>query len=55
MSELFKHDRLLNLNKLYSNDVHAVAANYGIEAANRVLIREIQDVFKVRREFLLET
>lgn len=45
--ELFKHNRLLDLNKLYSNDVHAVAQTYGIEAANKVIVREIQDVFKV--------
>lgn len=45
--ELFKHDTLLDLNKLYSNDVQAVAENYGIEAANRVIVREVQDVFKV--------
>lgn len=45
--ELFKHDQLLDLKKLYSNDVQAVAETYGIEAANRVIVKEVQDVFKV--------
>lgn len=47
IAELFKHERLLNLNKLYSNDVHAMAQTYGIETANRVIIREVQEVFNV--------
>lgn len=45
--EMFKYSDLLDLNKLYSNDIHAIAEIYGIEAAVRVLVKEIQDVFKV--------
>ncbi|KAK3927796.1 DNA-directed RNA polymerase I subunit RPA1 [Frankliniella fusca] len=45
--EMFKHSDLLDLNKLYSNDIHAISEIYGIEAAVRVLVKEIQDVFKV--------
>lgn len=45
--EMFKYADLLDLNKLYSNDIHAIADIYGIEAAVRVLVKEIQDVFKV--------
>lgn len=45
--EMFKYTELLDLNKLYSNDIHAMAEIYGIEAAVRVLVKEIQDVFKV--------
>ncbi|XP_033101512.1 DNA-directed RNA polymerase I subunit RPA1-like [Anneissia japonica] len=45
--ELFKYDKLLDLNKLYSNDIHAVARTYGIEAACRVIVKEMRDVFKV--------
>lgn len=44
---MFKYADLLDLNKLYSNDIHAIADIYGIEAAVRVLVKEIQDVFKV--------
>lgn len=45
--QMFKYNDLLDLNKLYSNDIHAIANTYGIEAANKVIIKEIQNVFKV--------
>lgn len=45
--EMFKYNDLLLVNKLYSNDIHAVARTYGIEAANKVIIKEIQNVFNV--------
>ncbi|KAI8773138.1 DNA-directed RNA polymerase I subunit RPA1 [Biomphalaria glabrata] len=45
MQELFKYPDILDLNQLYSNCVHTMANTYGIEAANRVIIKEIQNVF----------
>lgn len=45
--QMFKYNHLLDLNKLYSNDIHAIANTYGIEAANKVIITEIQNVFNV--------
>ncbi|XP_053609913.1 DNA-directed RNA polymerase I subunit RPA1 [Plodia interpunctella] len=45
--QMFKYNALLDVNKLYSNDVHAIANTYGIEAANKVIIKEIQNVFNV--------
>ncbi|XP_012224577.2 DNA-directed RNA polymerase I subunit RPA1 [Linepithema humile] len=45
--EMFKYDNILNLNKLYSNDIYNISETYGIEAANRVIIREVKDVFKM--------
>ncbi|XP_076249165.1 RNA polymerase I subunit RpI1 [Calliopsis andreniformis] len=45
--EMFKHDKLLNLNKLYSNDIYGISQTYGIEAANRVITKEVRDVFKM--------
>ncbi|XP_046400249.1 DNA-directed RNA polymerase I subunit RPA1 isoform X2 [Ischnura elegans] len=45
--EIFNYDRVLDLNKLYSNDIHAVASTYGIEAACKVIVKEITNVFKV--------
>lgn len=45
--QMFKYSHLLDLNKLYSNDIHAIANTYGIEAANKVIIKEIQNVFNV--------
>ncbi|XP_017875380.1 DNA-directed RNA polymerase I subunit RPA1 [Ceratina calcarata] len=45
--EIFKYDRSLDLNRLYSNDIYAISQTYGIEAANRVIIKEVKDVFKM--------
>ncbi|XP_026481582.1 DNA-directed RNA polymerase I subunit RPA1-like [Ctenocephalides felis] len=45
--EMFKYNDLLDLNKLYSNDVHCIAQTYGIEAASRVIVKEVQNVFNV--------
>lgn len=39
--------QILDLKRLYCNDVHAMAKTYGIEAALRVLEKEIKDVFAV--------
>ncbi|NXO01139.1 RPA1 polymerase, partial [Rhinopomastus cyanomelas] len=46
-AELFRYADILDLNRLYSNDIHAMAKNYGIESALRVIIKEIKDVFAV--------
>ncbi|CAH1774106.1 unnamed protein product [Owenia fusiformis] len=45
IQELYKSAGFLDLNKLYSNDIHAIANTYGIEAAAKVLVQEIRDVF----------
>ncbi|NXC74322.1 RPA1 polymerase, partial [Anhinga anhinga] len=45
--ELFRYSDILDLNRLYSNDIHAMAKNYGIESALSVIIKEIKDVFAV--------
>ncbi|KAF5293076.1 hypothetical protein FQR65_LT11068 [Abscondita terminalis] len=45
--EMFKYHQLLDLNKLYSNDIHQFAETYGVEAATKVIVKEVQDVFKV--------
>ena len=37
--EMFKYDNLLDLNRLYSNDIHGIADIYGIEAARRVIVK----------------
>ncbi|XP_054680311.1 DNA-directed RNA polymerase I subunit RPA1 isoform X3 [Grus americana] len=47
LAELFRYSDILDLNRLYSNDIHAIAKNYGIESALRVIIKEIKDVFAV--------
>ncbi|CAL8301311.1 unnamed protein product [Arctogadus glacialis] len=47
MHELFKYSDILDLNRLYSNEVHAMANTYGIEVALRIIEKEIRDVFAV--------
>lgn len=46
VAELFKFSNL-DLNLLYCNDIQMMLNTYGIEAANRVIIKEIKNVFKV--------
>uniref|UniRef100_A0A2I4CXF0 DNA-directed RNA polymerase subunit n=1 Tax=Austrofundulus limnaeus TaxID=52670 RepID=A0A2I4CXF0_AUSLI len=47
MHEVFKHSDILDINRLYSNEVHAMANTYGIEVALKVIEKEIKDVFAV--------
>ncbi|XP_043918265.1 DNA-directed RNA polymerase I subunit RPA1 [Protopterus annectens] len=47
LPQLFKYADILDLKRLYSNDIHAMAATYGIEVALRVIEKEIKDVFAV--------
>lgn len=47
LPELFKYSEILDVHRLYSNDIHAMASTYGIEAALRVIEKEIKDVFAV--------
>ena len=41
---MYKYSDFLDLNQLYSNDIHAIANTYGIEAAGRVL-RKVRELF----------
>ena len=43
--EMWKHCGLLNMDKLYTNDIQAFAATYGIEAARALIIKEVGGVF----------
>ncbi|XP_056410396.1 DNA-directed RNA polymerase I subunit RPA1 isoform X2 [Hyla sarda] len=47
LQEMFRYSDILNLKRLYTNDIHAMANTYGIEAAVRVVQKEIRDVFAV--------
>ncbi|XP_054453311.1 DNA-directed RNA polymerase I subunit RPA1 [Anoplopoma fimbria] len=47
MQEMFNHSDILDINRLYSNEVHAMAKTYGIEVALKVIEKEIKDVFAV--------
>lgn len=47
LQEMFKYDKILDLQELYSNDIHAMVRTYGIEAGKAVIVKEVQNVFKV--------
>ncbi|KAM9833161.1 DNA-directed RNA polymerase I subunit RPA1 isoform 2-T2 [Syngnathus typhle] len=47
MHRIFEHSDILDVNRLYSNEVHAMAQTYGIEVAFKVIEKEIKDVFAV--------
>lgn len=47
VAELFRFANILDLNLLYCNDIQMMLNTYGIEAANRVIINEVKNVFKV--------
>ena len=42
--KIYAHENLLDINRLYTNNIHQVAEKYGIEAAQRSVIREIRAV-----------
>lgn len=44
---LVKFNHILDLNAIYSNDIHAIARTYGIEAASQAIRREMANVFAV--------
>lgn len=44
---LVKYNNILDLNAVYSNDIHAIANTYGIEAASQAIRREMANVFAV--------
>ncbi|GFU75947.1 DNA-directed RNA polymerase I subunit RPA1 [Trichonephila clavipes] len=43
--EIFRYIDILDINKIYSNNIHEVAKIYGIEAAGQVIKKEIVNVF----------
>lgn len=44
---LVRFNHILDLNSIYSNDIHAIARTYGIEAASQAIRREMANVFAV--------
>ena len=47
LASVVEFERFLDLRRIYTNDMHAIARTYGIEAARAALIREIASVFAV--------
>lgn len=54
VAELFRFANILDLNLLYCNDIQMMLNTYGIEAANRVIIKEVKNVFKVCTVFFCQ-
>lgn len=44
---LVRYNHILDLNAIYTNDIHAIANTYGIEAASQAIRREMANVFAV--------
>jgi hypothetical protein len=42
---MYKYGSALDLNRLYSNSIHAMAEHYGIEAAYQAIIKVISTSF----------
>ena len=38
---MFEHSKILDLNRLYCNNIHSVYNQYGIEAASSVIVKVI--------------
>ncbi|XP_043198844.1 DNA-directed RNA polymerase I subunit RPA1-like isoform X2 [Amphibalanus amphitrite] len=47
MTYMARFSELLDLNRMYCNDLHSMADTYGIEAASRAIVKEISSVFEV--------
>lgn len=45
IQEVYKYAEILDLKQLYTNNIHTISQVYGIEAANRAIIKEIVSVF----------
>ena len=39
ISAMFQFSKFLDLSRLYCNDVHAMASQYGVEAASQVIVK----------------
>lgn len=44
---MHQYPKILDVNRIYSNDVYQISQTYGIEAAGRVIVKELKDVFSV--------
>ncbi|XP_045594086.1 DNA-directed RNA polymerase I subunit RPA1 isoform X2 [Procambarus clarkii] len=52
--KMFEYENLLDVNRLYTNNIHQVAGMYGIEAAERSIIKElraVQSAYDIKVDF----
>lgn len=50
INAMFDHSKTLDLNRLYCNDIHAMAEHYGVEAASRVIVKVCRPTFAYQVE-----
>ena len=41
LHELWRHGEILDLNRAYTNNIHAMASTYGIEAAYKAIVKVV--------------
>ncbi|KAF7998354.1 hypothetical protein HCN44_009752 [Aphidius gifuensis] len=47
INEMYKYRDILDINRLYSNDIYRISQTYGIEAATNIIFQEVKNVFKL--------
>uniref|UniRef100_A0A1I8AVE3 DNA-directed RNA polymerase subunit n=1 Tax=Steinernema glaseri TaxID=37863 RepID=A0A1I8AVE3_9BILA len=47
LSAFYKHSAVLDVNTIYSNDIHLILNTFGIEACSRAIVKEMNNVFSV--------
>jgi len=47
INAMVRYDNILDISRLSCNNIHDMAKHYGIEAANKTIVREITNVFRV--------
>lgn len=43
--EIFKYNKIIDMKRIYSNDIHSMAKFFGIEAADKGIVKEVSSVF----------
>lgn len=47
LTALWEMQDVLDVNYIYSNNIHLMLKTYGVEVARKTIIKEVQDVFKI--------
>lgn len=47
ITALWEMQDVLDVNHIYSNNIHLMLKTYGVEVARKTIIKEVQDVFKI--------
>ncbi|TMS34735.1 hypothetical protein L596_002267 [Steinernema carpocapsae] len=47
LNAFYKHSDVLDINSIYSNDIHLILNTFGVEACSRAIVKEMNNVFSV--------